>query len=120
MFAFSAKEACHGLDFAPTPALGLIFPGEISNKKEIKQFLDSFQDAMDQKAYGAMLRGELLYAALSLTPRSLDNIPSIADTTTGPGAARAAHRAQVERKHKMKQESNEALLRDYSNRIASL
>eukprot|EP00965_Chrysotila_dentata_P094671 3130802-Pleurochrysis_carterae.AAC.1 len=28
---------------------------------------------MDQKAYGVMLRGELPYAALSLTPRNLDD-----------------------------------------------
>eukprot|EP00965_Chrysotila_dentata_P110244 3642834-Pleurochrysis_carterae.AAC.1 len=75
---------------------------------------------MDQKPYEAMLRGELPYAALSLTPRCLDDIPSIADTTTGPGAARAALRAQVKHENKMKQESKEALVRDYSNRIASI
>eukprot|EP00965_Chrysotila_dentata_P057580 1909904-Pleurochrysis_carterae.AAC.1 len=64
---------------------------------------------MDQKPYGAMLSGELPYAALSLTPKCLDNIPLIADTTTGPGAARAALCAQVEHENKMKQESKEAL-----------
>eukprot|EP00965_Chrysotila_dentata_P132325 4375673-Pleurochrysis_carterae.AAC.1 len=64
---------------------------------------------MDQRAYGAMLRGELPYAALSLTPRNLDDIPPIEDTTTGPGAARAALRAQVKHDNKMKQESKEAL-----------
>eukprot|EP00965_Chrysotila_dentata_P261232 6214187-Pleurochrysis_carterae.AAC.1 len=63
------------------------------NKVELKQFLDSFQDAMDIKAYGAMLRGELPYAAPSLTPRNLDDFPPIANTTRGPGAARAALRA---------------------------
>eukprot|EP00965_Chrysotila_dentata_P032147 1072320-Pleurochrysis_carterae.AAC.1 len=75
---------------------------------------------MDQKAYGAMLRGELPYAALSLTPRYLDDILPIADTTTGPGAAKVALRAQVEHDNKMKQESKEALVRDYSNRTTSL
>eukprot|EP00965_Chrysotila_dentata_P165312 5458804-Pleurochrysis_carterae.AAC.1 len=75
---------------------------------------------MDQKAYGAMLRGELPYAALSLTPRNLGDIPPIADTTTGPGAERAALRAQVKHDNRMKQESKEALVRDYLNRIASL
>eukprot|EP00965_Chrysotila_dentata_P069690 2302076-Pleurochrysis_carterae.AAC.2 len=67
-----------------------------------------------------MLRGELPTAALSLTPRNLDDIPPIATTTTGPGAARAALRAQVEHENKMKQESKEAMVQDYSNRIASL
>eukprot|EP00965_Chrysotila_dentata_P051198 1696772-Pleurochrysis_carterae.AAC.1 len=64
---------------------------------------------MEQKAYGAMLRGELPYAAISLTPRNLDDILPIADATTGPGAARAALRSQVEHDNKMKQESKEAL-----------
>eukprot|EP00965_Chrysotila_dentata_P049644 1646143-Pleurochrysis_carterae.AAC.1 len=50
-------------------ALGLNFPGETPNKVELKNFFDKFQDAMDQKAYGAMLRGELPYAALALAPR---------------------------------------------------
>eukprot|EP00965_Chrysotila_dentata_P195578 6177063-Pleurochrysis_carterae.AAC.3 len=59
---------------------------------------------MDQKPYGAMLRGELPYAALSLARRSLDGIPPIADATTGRGAAQAALRAQGELENKMKQE----------------
>eukprot|EP00965_Chrysotila_dentata_P054985 1825225-Pleurochrysis_carterae.AAC.1 len=75
---------------------------------------------MDQKPYGAMFHGELPYAALSLAPRCLDDIPPIADTTTGPGAARAALRAQVEHENEIKQESKEALVRDYSHRIASI
>eukprot|EP00965_Chrysotila_dentata_P118426 3915003-Pleurochrysis_carterae.AAC.1 len=83
-----------GLESASASAFGLIFPGETPNKVELKQFLESFQDVIDQKAYGAMLRGELPYAALSLTPRNLDDILPIANTTTGPGAARAALRAQ--------------------------
>eukprot|EP00965_Chrysotila_dentata_P052741 1749726-Pleurochrysis_carterae.AAC.1 len=66
-----------------------------------------------------MLRGELPYAALQLEPRNLDDIPPIADTTTGHGATRAALRAQVENENKLKQESKEALVRDYLNRIAS-
>eukprot|EP00965_Chrysotila_dentata_P042707 1417661-Pleurochrysis_carterae.AAC.1 len=57
-------------------------------------FPASAADAMDQKRYGAMLPGELPYAALQLAPRNLDGIPPIADTTTGPGATRAALRAQ--------------------------
>eukprot|EP00965_Chrysotila_dentata_P260320 6213863-Pleurochrysis_carterae.AAC.2 len=103
MFAFSANEASHGLDSGSGSAFGLVFPGETRNKVELKLSLDSFQDAMDQKAYGAMLRGELPYAALSLTPRNLDDVPPIADTTTGPGAARAALCAHVEHENKMKQ-----------------
>eukprot|EP00965_Chrysotila_dentata_P178707 5901784-Pleurochrysis_carterae.AAC.1 len=67
---------------------------------------------MDQKPYGAMLRGELPCAALQLTPRNLDDIPPIADTSTGPGATRAALRAQVEHENNLKQESKEALVRD--------
>eukprot|EP00965_Chrysotila_dentata_P261444 6214258-Pleurochrysis_carterae.AAC.2 len=66
-----------------------------------------------------MLRGELAYAALQLAPRNLDDIPPIADTYTGPGATRAALRAQVEHENKLKQESKEELVRDNSNRIAS-
>eukprot|EP00965_Chrysotila_dentata_P049499 1640792-Pleurochrysis_carterae.AAC.1 len=64
---------------------------------------------MDQKPYDAMLRGELPYAALQLAARNLDDIPPIADTTTGPYATRAALRAQLEHENKLKQESNEAL-----------
>eukprot|EP00965_Chrysotila_dentata_P091669 3026368-Pleurochrysis_carterae.AAC.2 len=48
---------------------------------------------MDQKPYGAMLRGELLYAALALAPRSLEDISPIADAASGTGATRAALRA---------------------------
>eukprot|EP00965_Chrysotila_dentata_P220524 6191830-Pleurochrysis_carterae.AAC.1 len=68
----------------------MTLPGETPSKVELKKSLESFQDAVDQKAYGAMLRGELPYAALLLTPRNLEDIPPIADTTTGPGGARAA------------------------------
>eukprot|EP00965_Chrysotila_dentata_P185457 6122704-Pleurochrysis_carterae.AAC.1 len=75
---------------------------------------------MNQKAYRAMLRGILPYAALSLTSRNLDDIRPIANTTTGPVLARAELRAQVENENKMKQASKEALVRDYPNRIASL
>eukprot|EP00965_Chrysotila_dentata_P171674 5665708-Pleurochrysis_carterae.AAC.1 len=50
----------------------------------------------------------------------LEIFPPIVDTTTGPGATRAALRVQVEHENKMKKESKEALVRDYSNRIASL
>eukprot|EP00965_Chrysotila_dentata_P099381 3285526-Pleurochrysis_carterae.AAC.1 len=50
-------------------ALGLNLPGKTPNEAELKNFLDKFQDAMDQKSYGAMLRGELPYAALALAPR---------------------------------------------------
>eukprot|EP00965_Chrysotila_dentata_P196215 6177447-Pleurochrysis_carterae.AAC.1 len=68
-----------------------------------------------------MRRGKLPYAALSLTPRNLDDTSPIADiATTGPGSARAALRAQVEHEKEMKLESKEALVRDHSNRIASL
>eukprot|EP00965_Chrysotila_dentata_P252690 6210822-Pleurochrysis_carterae.AAC.1 len=107
----------HYLFFAP--ATGLNFPGETPSKVELKHFLESFQDAMDLKPYGAMLRCELPYAALQLAPRNLDDIPPIADTTTRPDATRAALRALVEHEKKMKQESKEALVRDYLNRIAS-
>eukprot|EP00965_Chrysotila_dentata_P144008 4756741-Pleurochrysis_carterae.AAC.1 len=75
---------------------------------------------MDQKPYGAMLRGELPYAALALAPRSPENIPPIADAASGTVATRAALRAQVENEKKIKQEAREALVRDYSNRIASI
>eukprot|EP00965_Chrysotila_dentata_P259921 6213727-Pleurochrysis_carterae.AAC.3 len=64
---------------------------------------------MDQKPYGAMLRGELPYAALQRAPRNLDDIPPIANTTTGPGATRAALRTQVKHESKLKHESKEAL-----------
>eukprot|EP00965_Chrysotila_dentata_P072939 2411047-Pleurochrysis_carterae.AAC.1 len=75
---------------------------------------------MDQKPYGAILRGKLPYAALSLTPRNLDDILPIADSSLGPGATRAALRAQVKHENKVKQEAKETLVRDYSNRIASI
>eukprot|EP00965_Chrysotila_dentata_P163807 5407840-Pleurochrysis_carterae.AAC.1 len=93
MFAFNAMYTSHSHDSFSAPATGLSFPGETPNKVELKHFLESFQDAMDQKPYGAILRGELPYAALQLAPRSLDNIPPIADPPTGPGATRAALRA---------------------------
>eukprot|EP00965_Chrysotila_dentata_P039326 1307311-Pleurochrysis_carterae.AAC.1 len=85
------------------------FPGETPNKVEVRHFLETFQDAMDQEPYGAMLRGELLYAALQLAPRNLDDIPPIANTATEPGANQAALRAQVEYENKLKQEFKEAL-----------
>eukprot|EP00965_Chrysotila_dentata_P022448 743286-Pleurochrysis_carterae.AAC.1 len=75
---------------------------------------------MDQQSYGAMLRGELPYAALALAPRSLDDIPPSAEAASGAGATRAALCAQVEHENKIKQEAREALDRDYSNRIASI
>eukprot|EP00965_Chrysotila_dentata_P160350 5294636-Pleurochrysis_carterae.AAC.5 len=67
-----------------------------------------------------MLRGKLPHAALLLTRRNLDDIPRIADSNLGLGATRAALRAQVEHANKVKQEAKEALVRDYSNRIASI
>eukprot|EP00965_Chrysotila_dentata_P121919 4029307-Pleurochrysis_carterae.AAC.1 len=94
MFASSAIEASHGLESASAPAFGLIFPGETPNEVELKQFLDSFQDTMDQRPYGAILRGELPYVALALAPRSLEDIPPIADAASGSGATQAALRAQ--------------------------
>eukprot|EP00965_Chrysotila_dentata_P091217 3011983-Pleurochrysis_carterae.AAC.1 len=100
MFAFNAIEANNGLDMVTVSALGLNLPGETPNKVELKRFLESFQDAMDQKPYGAMLRGELPYAALLLTPRNFDDTPPIADSSSGPGATRAALRAQVEHENK--------------------
>eukprot|EP00965_Chrysotila_dentata_P145696 4812878-Pleurochrysis_carterae.AAC.1 len=88
----------------------MIFPGETPNQVELKQFLDTFQDTMDQKSYGAMLLGELPYAALAQAPRSLEDIPPIADAASGTGATRAALRAQqVEHENKIKQEAREAL-----------
>eukprot|EP00965_Chrysotila_dentata_P041178 1366306-Pleurochrysis_carterae.AAC.1 len=87
-------ETNHSLDSFSASATGMNYPGDTPNKVELKHFLASFQVAMDQKPYGAMLRGELPYAALQLAPRNLDDIPPIADTTTGPGATRAALRAQ--------------------------
>eukprot|EP00965_Chrysotila_dentata_P167620 5535182-Pleurochrysis_carterae.AAC.1 len=108
MFAFEAIEA--NLKSMLGSALGLNFPGATPNKVELKNFLDKYKDAMDQKPYGARLRGELPYAALSLAPRSLNDIPPIADATSGPGATQAALRAQVlEHENKLKQESKEAL-----------
>eukprot|EP00965_Chrysotila_dentata_P122296 4043007-Pleurochrysis_carterae.AAC.1 len=64
---------------------------------------------MDQKPYGAMLRGELPYAARALAPRSLEDIPQIANAASGTGATRAVLRAQVEHENKIKQEAREAL-----------
>eukprot|EP00965_Chrysotila_dentata_P165232 5455693-Pleurochrysis_carterae.AAC.1 len=87
-------EASHGLGSASAPAFNLIFPGEIPNKVELKQFLDSFQDTMNQRPYGTMLRGELPYAALALALKSLEDIPPIVDAASGTGATRAALRAQ--------------------------
>eukprot|EP00965_Chrysotila_dentata_P064593 2141745-Pleurochrysis_carterae.AAC.1 len=72
-------EASHGLESVSAPAFGMVFPGERPNK-----------DTMDQKPYGAMLRGKLSYAALALAPRSLEVIPPIADAAFGTGATRAA------------------------------
>eukprot|EP00965_Chrysotila_dentata_P188075 6172519-Pleurochrysis_carterae.AAC.1 len=87
LFAFNALEANHGLDSVLVTALGLNFPGETPNKVELKKLQESLQDVMDQKPYGAMLRGELPCAALSLTPRNLGDVhPPIADTSSGPGA----------------------------------
>eukprot|EP00965_Chrysotila_dentata_P101875 3362769-Pleurochrysis_carterae.AAC.1 len=62
-------EASHGLESVSALAFGMVCPGDTPNKVELKQFLDIFQDTMDQKPYGAMLRGELTYAALALAPR---------------------------------------------------
>eukprot|EP00965_Chrysotila_dentata_P155774 5147607-Pleurochrysis_carterae.AAC.1 len=87
-------EASHGLESVSALAFGMVFQGEKLNKVELKQFLDIVQDDMDQKPYGAMLRGELPYAALALAPRSLEDIPPIADAASGTGATRAALRAQ--------------------------
>eukprot|EP00965_Chrysotila_dentata_P011091 360310-Pleurochrysis_carterae.AAC.1 len=70
--------------------------------------------------YVAMLRDKLSYAALALTPRNLKDIPPIAHAASGTGATQAALRAQVEHDIKIKQEAREALVRDYSNRIASI
>eukprot|EP00965_Chrysotila_dentata_P125800 4158284-Pleurochrysis_carterae.AAC.1 len=72
----------------------MVFPGETPNKVELKQILDTFQNTRDEKPYGAMLRGELPYAASALAPRSLEDIPPIADAGSGTGATRAALRAQ--------------------------
>eukprot|EP00965_Chrysotila_dentata_P108622 3587964-Pleurochrysis_carterae.AAC.1 len=102
-------EASHGLESVSAPAFGMVFPGETQNKVELKQFLDTFQDTMDQKPYGAILRGELSYAALALAPRSLEGIPPIADAASRTGATRATLRAQVEHENKIKQEAREAL-----------
>eukprot|EP00965_Chrysotila_dentata_P013966 463554-Pleurochrysis_carterae.AAC.1 len=59
----------HSHDSFSAPATGLNFPGKAPNKVELKHFLESFKDAMDQKPYGTMLRGELPYSALQLAPR---------------------------------------------------
>eukprot|EP00965_Chrysotila_dentata_P110068 3636919-Pleurochrysis_carterae.AAC.4 len=67
MLAFSANEAIHGLESALSSTFGRMFPGETPNKVELKQFLDSFQEAMDQKAYGTMTRGELPHALQEVT-----------------------------------------------------
>eukprot|EP00965_Chrysotila_dentata_P010143 329806-Pleurochrysis_carterae.AAC.2 len=95
MFAFSAiEEASHGLESAATPAFDLLFPGESPNKDELKQ---------------GMLRGQLPYAALALAPRSLEEIPPIADAASRTKATRAALRAQVNYENTTKQEAREAL-----------
>eukprot|EP00965_Chrysotila_dentata_P115898 3831363-Pleurochrysis_carterae.AAC.1 len=78
-------DTSHSHDSFSAPATGLSLPGETPNKVELKHdFLEPFQDAVDHKPYGAMLQIELPYAALQLAPRNLDDIPPIADTTTGP------------------------------------
>eukprot|EP00965_Chrysotila_dentata_P246006 6206906-Pleurochrysis_carterae.AAC.4 len=106
-FAFRATLGPnHSLESVSASATGLSSPGD---KVELKQFVNSFQDTMDQKPYRAMLRGELTYAALQLAPRNLDDIPPIADTTTGPCVTKAALRPQVKHENKMKQESKEPL-----------
>eukprot|EP00965_Chrysotila_dentata_P156822 5181822-Pleurochrysis_carterae.AAC.2 len=115
-----AIEASHGFESALAPAFGWVFPGETPNKVELKQLLDSFQDTMNQRPYEAMLRGELPYSALALSPRSLEDISPTADATSGTGAFRAALRAQLEHENKIKEEAREALVCDYSNRIASI
>eukprot|EP00965_Chrysotila_dentata_P144078 4759686-Pleurochrysis_carterae.AAC.1 len=73
---------------------GMVFPGKTPNKVERKQFFDTFQDTINQKPYGAMLRGELPHAELALAPRSPDDIPPLADAASGTGATQAALRAQ--------------------------
>eukprot|EP00965_Chrysotila_dentata_P195939 6177278-Pleurochrysis_carterae.AAC.2 len=105
------------------PVTGAVFYSMFAlNAMDTSYSLDLFRlrirYAVDQKLYGAMLRGELPYASLQLAPRNLDIIPSIENTTTGPDATRAALRAQVlDHESKLKQDSKEALVRDYSNRI---
>eukprot|EP00965_Chrysotila_dentata_P076180 2516445-Pleurochrysis_carterae.AAC.1 len=100
---------------------GSAFPCRHSHQNQAKSVLRT-----SSRYYGSeALRcnapiGELPYAALQLAPRNLDDIPPLADTTTGPGEPPAALRAQVEHEDKLKQESKEALVRDYSNRIAPL
>eukprot|EP00965_Chrysotila_dentata_P082955 2736743-Pleurochrysis_carterae.AAC.1 len=59
MFAFNAMDTSHSQGSFSAPATGLTFPEETPNKVELKDFLESFQDAMGQKPYGAMLRGKL-------------------------------------------------------------
>eukprot|EP00965_Chrysotila_dentata_P035957 1196687-Pleurochrysis_carterae.AAC.1 len=110
-------ETSHSLESFTASTAGMNFPRETPTKAELKHFLRIFLGcyglAMDQKPYGAMLRGELPYAALQLAPQNLDDILPIADTTAGPGATRAAPRAQVEHENKLRQESKEALVRDF-------
>eukprot|EP00965_Chrysotila_dentata_P195685 6177121-Pleurochrysis_carterae.AAC.3 len=105
MFAVSAIEASHDLEFTSKTAFNLVVPGETPNKVELKHFLNVFQDTMDQKPYGAMLRGKLPYAALLLVPRNLDDTPPIGDAASGSEATRAALRAQAEHENTIKARS---------------
>eukprot|EP00965_Chrysotila_dentata_P253115 6211069-Pleurochrysis_carterae.AAC.2 len=69
----------HSSDFFAAPATVLNFPRETPNKVELKHLLETFQDAMDLKPYGAMLQVKLPYAALQLAA----NLPICLAIATG-------------------------------------
>eukprot|EP00965_Chrysotila_dentata_P243130 6205248-Pleurochrysis_carterae.AAC.1 len=97
MFAFSANEAIHVLESASASAFGLIFPGETPSKSRAQTVLrlrSGCNGPEGLRGYApsqTILRGAFAHFKKS---RRRSN-PPIADTTTGPGAARAALRTQV-------------------------
>eukprot|EP00965_Chrysotila_dentata_P105842 3496007-Pleurochrysis_carterae.AAC.4 len=117
-FAFNATEASHGIKFSNGFRLGL--PRRDPKQSRIEAVFRCIPGHLGSEAlYGAMLRGELPHAALSLAHRNFDDIPLVADAAFWSGATRAALLAQVEHESKIKQEAREALVRDSFKRIAS-
>eukprot|EP00965_Chrysotila_dentata_P164483 5430317-Pleurochrysis_carterae.AAC.7 len=123
MFAFIAREANHSLEsVSATLAKGLNFPGKIPNKVEQKQFIEQTVSKM----LWTKSPTERCFKANIPTPRCswrLETWTTFRQTRIRLRdwelATRAALlRAQVKHENMLKQEPKEALLRDYSNRIA--
>eukprot|EP00965_Chrysotila_dentata_P196764 6177783-Pleurochrysis_carterae.AAC.2 len=90
MLAFNTLEANDSQDSFPALAKGRNFPGQTStNQAEI--ISESFQDAMDQKPYGAMLR-----AITSMRSPSCFNLQQYVVSNASPSACSSAHSSSAD------------------------